>query len=133
LMSAIENPGLYNCVVSIAGVVDPEMLIEDKRIFLNKKAVREFVGGGDEVFEQGSPLYRAGEITVPVLLFHGDEDINVSVRHSKTLYKRLKKLKKPVDLAVYDDAEHSLWSNRARIDMLTRLGDFLDRNTRAMN
>ncbi len=129
LMSAIENPGLYNCVASIAGVVDPKMLIDDRRIFLNKKAVEAFVGRGDEVFEQGSPLRRAGEIDVPVLLFHGDEDINVPVRHSRALHKRLKKLKKPTDLVIYDDAEHSLWSNRARIDMLSRLGKFLDRNT----
>ena len=128
LMSSIEEPDLYRCAVSIAGVTDPRTLIEDSRDFINSRAVREFVGTDDEVIDAGSPLRRAREIEVPVMLIHGDEDLNVSVAHSKKMHKALKK-RGLSRLTVYDDAEHDIWSNEYRIDMLTRVGEFVDKHT----
>ncbi|RMF94691.1 MAG: S9 family peptidase [Gammaproteobacteria bacterium] len=125
LMSAISEPELYRCVVSIAGVTDPTMLINEYRNFLNRRAVREFIGTSDEVRDRGSPLKRATEIRQPLLLFHGDEDLNVRVGHSKALARAVKKAGGDVSLQVYDDAEHNLWSNRYRVDMLERIGRFL--------
>ena len=39
-------------------------------------------------------LRRADEIPSPVLLFHGDEDINVTVDHSKKLFRKLTEILK---------------------------------------
>lgn len=125
LMSAITEPELYRCVISIAGVTDPTMLINDYRNFLISRAAREFIGTSDEVRDRGSPLKRAAEIRQPLLLFHGDEDLNVRVGHSKALARAVKKAGGEVQLQVYDDAEHNLWSNRYRVDMLERIGRFL--------
>lgn len=129
LMSAIEHPSRYRCVVSIAGVTDPRQLIEDNRHFIQGKAVDEFVGRDPEVLKRGSATRRAGELTAPVLLFHGDEDINVDVQHSRALARALRNEKKSVELIEFDDAEHSIWSSKDRIEMLERIGAFLDRNT----
>lgn len=131
LMSVIEEPELYACVVSIAGVTDPKMTIGDSRFFISRRATRALISKDAAVLEQGSPLHRANEIRVPALMFHGDEDINVNVRQSRKLHQRLKKAGRKSELRIYDDAEHSIESNRYRIDMLDRLGRFLARHTAA--
>ncbi|MBW2541738.1 MAG: S9 family peptidase [Deltaproteobacteria bacterium] len=128
LMSGVENPERYRCLVSIAGVTDPEMLIEDYKYVLNKAAVQKFIGRDYEVLDRGSPLNRASEIRAPVLLFHGDEDVNVQIHHSEKLAKALERAKKPVEYIEYEGAEHSILRNGYRVDMLDRIGSFLDRH-----
>ena len=130
LMSAIEEPERYRCVVSIAGVTDPGMLIHDGRDFLSARRLETFVGTADEVRDDGSPLKRAGEILAPVLLFHGEDDVNVSVGHSKALHKAMRQKKKSVEFVEYEGAAHSIERNRHRVDMLVRLGAFLDAHLR---
>jgi len=125
LMSGVEEPDRYRCVVSIAGVSDPEMLIEVARRFTNRKEVREFVSRESEVIKHGSPLKRASEIRAPVLLFHGDKDINVPVEHSKKMENALKRTKKSVTYIEYEDVEHQIWRTGYRVDMLDRIGSFL--------
>jgi dipeptidyl aminopeptidase/acylaminoacyl peptidase len=126
LMSAIEEPELYKCTVSIAGVTDPWMLIEDYRHFRSKLAVSEFIGRGEKVLKNGSPLERAEEIQSPVLLFHGDDDLRVKVRHGKKMHKALKKAKASTELVTYKDIGHSIWRDNYRVDMLDKIGRFLD-------
>ena len=128
LMSVIEQPERYQCVISIAGVTSPKDLIDDHRNYLSSRAVREFIGTENDVLKSGSPLYRVDEIDVPVLLFHGDKDLNVELDHSKKLSKALKKNKKPFKYHEYDETQHSIWSNKYRIDMLEKIGDFIDKN-----
>jgi len=130
LLSAVEVPDLYQCVVSIAGVTDLQMLIDNARHFVGGQAVREFVGKEGDVLAKGSPSKRAAEFTAPVLLFHGVEDINVPIEHSKKMSKALKKKKKKVDFIQYKGVEHSILRRDLRIDMLTQIGAFLDKNTR---
>jgi dipeptidyl aminopeptidase/acylaminoacyl peptidase len=125
-MSGVEEPDRYRCLVSIAGVTDPVMLIDQHRHFLNRKGVTKFIGRDTEVIKHGSPLKRASEIRAPVLLFHGDQDLNVSVDHSQKMAKALKRAKKSVEYIEYEDTEHSILRNGYRVDMLDRIGSFLD-------
>jgi len=126
LMSGIEEPERYRCLVSIAAVTDPEMWISDYRHFLNRRIVQKMVGGDAEVIKRGSPLKRASEIRAPVLLFHGDQDLNVSVDHSQKMARALERAKKSVEYIEYEDVEHSIRRNGYRVDMLDRIGSFLD-------
>jgi dipeptidyl aminopeptidase/acylaminoacyl peptidase len=126
LMSGVEEPDRYRCLVSIAGVTDPLTLIDDYRHFMNRKSVAAFIGRDAEVIKHGSPLKRASEIQVPVLLFHGDQDLNVSIDHSKKMAKALKRAKKSVEFIEYEDVEHSIRRNGYRVDMLDKIGSFLD-------
>ncbi len=127
LMSAIERPSRYRCVVSIAGVTDPRKLIEISGL---SGPIEEFVGRDPEVLKRGSPKHRARELMVPVLLFHGDEDVNVDVGHSRALAKALRNEGRSVELIEFDDAEHSIWNSKDRIEMLERIGAFLDQHTK---
>lgn len=125
LLSAVEEPDRYRCVVSIAPVTDPGLWVQESRGFLNSRAVREFVGYEEDVLERGSPLERADEIRAPILLFHGDEDLNVSVDHSRKMAKVLTRKKKPFEYVEYAEVEHQIFRNEYRIDMLDRIGAFL--------
>jgi dipeptidyl aminopeptidase/acylaminoacyl peptidase len=125
-MSGVEEPERYRCLVSIAGVSDPKTLIDDLRFFMNRHAIQKFISRDPEVINRGSPLKRASEIRVPVLLFHADEDVNVSVDHSRMMAKALKRAKTPVEYIEYEDVEHSIRRNGYRVDMLDRIGSFLD-------
>jgi dipeptidyl aminopeptidase/acylaminoacyl peptidase len=132
LMSALEYPERYRCAVSIAGVSDPKSLRNEWDRFVGGDEFGDsLIGNDDDVIERGSPRRRAAEMTVPVLLFHGDEDINVHSDHSKKLVKALKKKKKSVEYHVYEDAEHDIWRSEYRIDMLQKMGSFLERNLAA--
>ncbi|HXV36646.1 MAG TPA: S9 family peptidase [Myxococcota bacterium] len=126
LLSGAEEPERYRCIVSIAGVTDLQMMLNDARYFSNKKEVAEFISRDSDVVDRGSPVNRAPDIRAPVLLFHGDRDINVPVDHSQAMAKALKRKKKNVELVEYEGVEHGLARNRYRIDMLDRIGAFLD-------
>ena len=80
--------------------------------------------------EGGAPEERAKEIQAPVLLFHGDMDINVPIEHSKNMKKALRRAKKGVEFVEYEGADHHIESERQRIDMLQRIGDFLHQHLR---
>ena len=88
--------------------------------------MQKLIGRDAEVIKRGSPLKRASEIRAPVLLFNGDQDVNVSIGHSKKMAKALKRAKKSVEYIEYEGVEHSIRRNGYRVDMLDRLGSFLD-------
>ena len=87
-MSAIENASSYRCVVSIAGDTDPKDLSSAMLDYVGGRGAAAFIGTGDEVYEQGSPVDRAEEFAVPVLLIHARKDINVPFAQSASLNAR---------------------------------------------
>jgi len=133
LMSAAEFPERYRCVVSIAGVTDLDRLVRDSRRFVGgRRTMEEYIGRDDAVLLEGSPVKRAADIQAPVLLFHGDHDVNVSIGHSKAMKKELNRKKKTVTLVEYEDVEHSIRREAYRMDMLAKIGALLDETTRAV-
>jgi dipeptidyl aminopeptidase/acylaminoacyl peptidase len=128
LMSVIEHPERYRCVVSIAGVTDPKQIGLNAMNFVGGRAAREFIGDDAEVLERGSPIARAAEIKMPVLLVQGVQDANVPRAQATTFARALERAGKDVELIEYDLAEHSITPERYRMDLLARLGEFLDEN-----
>jgi len=121
LLSAAEFPNRYRCVVSIAGVANPVDFVKDAW-GREKKALKTLIGWN---LEGGIPEKRAKEIQVPVLLFHGDLDVNVEIEQGEDMHKALRRAKKEVEFVEYEDADHNIRFERHRIDMLQRIGDFL--------
>ena len=62
-----------------------------------------------------------------MLLVHGDMDINVSSRHSVEMAEELRKSGKPVEFIRHKDLDHYLDDAGARVEMLTKIGQLLDR------
>jgi acetyl esterase/lipase len=126
LQSAAVEPSLYKAAVAIAPVTDLSLLKREADGFTNRRLVRDFVGSGPHVVE-GSPLKRAAEIKVPVLMFHGDMDANVGITHSDKMAGALRKAGVPSELVRFKGLEHQLDDSDARVQMLTKIGAFLDK------
>lgn len=74
---------------------------------------------------RGSPLQNADKIKVPVLLFHGALDRNVSIDESMRLADRLKAVGGRCELVTWDDLDHYLDDSSARALMLRKSEAFL--------
>lgn len=126
LQSAATYPGKFKSVVAIAPVVDLQMWKEDRQDYTDFRIVSDFVGNGPHLVE-GSPLKQAANISVPVLLVHGDLDVNVAVRHSLRMNDALKSAGKESDLVEFKGLDHYLEDSDARALMLSKMGTLLDR------
>src|SRR5690606_37939616 len=133
LISAIEEPSLFQCAVSIAGVTDPGDYAKYFSSLSANVGVKAFVGSGRDVTYDWAPVDRADEVRVPILLFHSRNDFHVPFRHSSGMQRALRRRDSPVQLVEYEDGEHGIYPEAYRLDMLTRLGDFVERHTAAGN
>lgn len=126
LQSAATEPDLYKAVVAIAPVTDLSLLKSQAYYYTNARMVQDFVGSGPHV-EQGSPLRNAAAIRAPVLLVHGDMDVNVGVQHSVRMDSALKSSGKQSELITFKGLDHHLEDSEARALMLSRIGALLER------
>lgn len=118
LQSAVVDSALFKAVVAIAPVTDLAALKTEH------VGASEFVGGGQNMSE-GSPVEHADKIKVPVMLFHGDFDHNVSVEHSKRMAARLAAAGARCELITWPDLDHQLEDATARAQMLRKSDEFL--------
>jgi dipeptidyl aminopeptidase/acylaminoacyl peptidase len=124
LQSAVTEPAMFRAVVAIAPVTDLQQAKDDFRDYTNARNVSEYIGDGPHI-QQGSPLRNVAAITAPVLLFHGDRDLNVNVIHSRRMDDALRDAGKRSQLTVFPGLEHDLADSAVRTRMLQRIGDFL--------
>lgn len=59
-------------------------------------------------YEERSAVYWPEKLHVPLLILHGDNDLDVNVEHSKNLDERLNEFGMPHKLIVYPFGSHSL-------------------------
>jgi dipeptidyl aminopeptidase/acylaminoacyl peptidase len=126
LQSQVLDPKLFKAVVAVAPVTDLAMLVEESRGWTHHRIIRNFIGSGPHVRE-GSPAQNADKIKAPVLLFHGDLDINVGVRHARVMQDKLKGAGVQTELTVYPGLDHQLDDFTARSDMLRKSDAFFRR------
>lgn len=95
LISAIRWPGRFRCAVSIAGISDLALFFtaSDGAHSEKRRGVLEQLIGDPRSesarMQEVSPLYRAGELTLPVMLVHGREDKRVDFEHTRRLVRML--------------------------------------------
>lgn len=126
LQSAVLEPSLYKAVVAIAPVTDLGLLKQEFNFYTNAELVRNEVGSGPNVSE-GSPLQHASAINAPVLLVHGTMDANVRFEQSKKMDDALRGAGKQSELLSFAGLDHQLDDSDARNQMLTKIGELLDR------
>jgi dipeptidyl aminopeptidase/acylaminoacyl peptidase len=124
LQSAIVDPGVFKAVVAIAPVTDLSALREEHRRWSDYAVVSDFVGEGPHVHE-GSPAEHADRIKVPVLLFHGALDHNVSINESRLMADRLRSAGAKVDLVTWNNLDHYVEDSDARAQLLDQSDAFL--------
>jgi dipeptidyl aminopeptidase/acylaminoacyl peptidase len=124
LQSGVLDPDLFRAVVAIAPVTDLTALKESGRWTIGYRLLRDFIGTGPHVRE-GSPAQNARALKAPVLLFHGELDMNVDLAQSKLMRERLNDAGKPTELITYPGLDHAIDDSAARADMLRRSDSFL--------
>lgn len=83
-----------------------------------------------EIIQRESPLTYVQNITTPLIIFHGENDLRTGVIQSEMLYKSLKILDRPVEYVRHPGATHEITrsgNNRQRIDQMLRTYEFFER------
>ena len=126
LMEGETDASLYKAIVAVAPVTDLEKLKEEAANYTDERIVDDFIGSGPHVVD-GSPDRHPERIQVPVLLAHGDMDENVNFEQSQRMAAALRDNGKSVDFLPYKGLDHQLDDSTARADLLTHMGELLDR------
>ena len=130
LQSAVIDQSLFKAVVAIAPVTDLGTFKETWRNWSVFDLVGDFIGSGPHILE-GSPARNAGKIKVPVLLFHGALDRNVSIAQSRLMASRLEAAGVRYELITWNSLDHALDDTVARTQMLRKIEAFLSQPTGA--
>ncbi|BCB05357.1 alpha/beta hydrolase family protein [Bacillus sp. KH172YL63] len=95
-------------IVTWGGVSDMFLTYEERKDL--RRMMKRVIGGSPnkvpERYEWRTPLYGLEALEAPVLIIHGEKDLNVSVEHAYRLEKRLKELGKPVYSHIFKDFTH---------------------------
>jgi dipeptidyl aminopeptidase/acylaminoacyl peptidase len=124
LQSQVLDPDLFKAVVAVAPVTDLDRLKDDGRDEYTRLLREDQVGSGPYV-EAGSPARHAAAFHAPVLLFHGDVDMNVNVGQSRLMADRLKAAGKPVTYVEFPGLDHQLDDPAARTRALSESDRFI--------
>ena len=124
LLSGVVDPALFKSIVAIAPVTDLTKFKDQYRRTTARTVAFDFIGAGPHIRE-GSPAQRAAEIKIPVLLFHGAQDVNVDIAHSKLMAEKLRAAGATPRLVTWDNLDHYLIDSEARAKMLLESEAFL--------
>ena len=124
LQSAVTDASVFKAVVAVAPVTDLIDFKQQFRYWSNYYLLQDYLGEGPQAVE-GSPARNAQKIKVPVLLFHGTDDINVSYVQSQLMDKSLAAAGARHELVTFDHLDHYLDDSAARTQLLRRSEAFL--------
>lgn len=127
LMEAANNLGLYQCAVSFAGVTDLEHLLINSRRYANRKIVEQQLGANRKKLEANSPVNRAAEISIPVLLAHGTKDLRVPFTQAKRMRKRMQNAGKEMVYLEFEEGNHYLSNEVHRVKLFKEMDLFLSK------
>jgi len=129
LLVGAESPPVVRAVVSLYAVTDLLDLAATTHRF-ESRYLDTLVGPlpADEArYRERSPVHRAGEITVPVLVLQGDDDKVVPSAQAQRLVDGLRAAGTPVEHHVYAGEGHGWKRPETVIDALERIDEFLTR------
>ena len=124
LQANVVEPGLFKAIVAVAPVTDLGMVKSEAYGYTNSWLVARDIGSGD-IVSQGSPARHADRIQAPVLIFHGDHDLNVAVAESKAMDSALRRAGKRSTLVIFPGLDHQLDDSDARAKLLDQSDTFL--------
>lgn len=136
MMGVIKDPAQYRCGVSWAGVTDIDYLFSldwsDMSDVWKRYGMTAMIGDREKDAEQlrrTSPLRRAADVKVPVLIGHGMEDQRVPIDHATDFRRALDKAgHRQVEYLTYQDEGHGWRKLSTELDFYGRMERFLARH-----
>jgi dipeptidyl aminopeptidase/acylaminoacyl peptidase len=139
LMGPVREPGLYRAAINWVGVTDIGLLYSRSEsdamgsLWLRDTFPWQVADPDKDEAQvrQTSPLWRAAEIKVPVLLAYGREDRRVPLVHGERMRDALKAAgNAQVEWVVYDEEGHTFRKETTRLDFWNRVEKFLAQHLR---
>lgn len=110
--AAKDKEGLYDCVISMAGLTDIDDAKKDLKDYVGgRAAARTFFGDAMQssaVRKANSPVDVADQIKVPVFLAHGDMDQNVRFTQFTRMQRALQRAGVEATYMTFKDEDHFL-------------------------
>lgn len=131
LVSAIRWPRRFRCAVSIAGVSDLFLFFtaSDASYSANgRRQMEELIGNpvtDAESMRTYAPLYRYRELTLPIMLAHGTEDVRVDYEHSRRLIRMLNLAGRPPVMMTLEGEGHGDLSQNNETALWNGVAGFL--------
>jgi dienelactone hydrolase len=126
LLGAVRNPDLYRCSISIAGISDLSLLEPQEGNLANGASVRQQLGTTSEKLRQDSARRHAAELSIPLLMIHGDRDAQAQVEQSDAMDSALKQAGKPHEFVRISGATHQMSRESDRVTLLSSVEKFLN-------
>ncbi|WP_421569915.1 alpha/beta hydrolase family protein [Stenotrophomonas sp. PD6] len=118
--ASVRPNGLYKCAIAGAGVSDIKKIWS--RFYTNpffRQAQAKTVDGLN-------PLDKAGEMKIPLMIYHGDRDRTVPIEQSEWFAAKAKNSGQPVEFhAIADYAHGPAWTRAIMGDQLKLIDDYL--------
>ncbi len=131
----VNEPSLYRCAITIAGVFDWERQLQDKKFDQYDSPVFGYLklrlgdpARNPEKYAAISPGRRADQIRVPVFVSAGKEDQTVEIEQSKALIAALKKHQVPHETLLVSEEGHGMHHFENRVELYERIEAFLAKN-----
>jgi len=95
-------------VVMGGGVYDFKRLYDETGLDGIRQNMKAETGMTEEAIRERSSILRMDRLKCPVLILHGEKDINVPVSQARLLRDRLTALKKDFEIQIFPDREHGI-------------------------
>ncbi|MGH9766246.1 MAG: alpha/beta hydrolase family protein [Blastocatellia bacterium] len=95
-------------VVLGAGIYDFKKAHDEVKIEGIRQNMERETGMTEEAIKQRSSVFQMEKIKCPVLILHGEKDINVPVSQALLLRDRLTALKKDFEIQIFPDRDHGI-------------------------
>jgi dipeptidyl aminopeptidase/acylaminoacyl peptidase len=135
ISGAVNEPSLYRCAITIAGVFDWENLINDSKFdkYSSPRYYRLIRKLGDpkqekEKFDVISPGRHVDQIQVPVFVAGGTDDQTVEIEQSRHLISALDKYHKPYEKLIVREEGHGMHHLDHEAELYSRIEAFLAKN-----
>ena len=124
-MGAIQEPDLYQCAVSINGVLNlPRLILDDKK-YIGGRSWTRHMGLSEAKASEVSPYHLAEDLHDPLLIIQAEDDARVHNDQGKNMAKRLERLDKPVEYVEVEFGGHSMTNEPARLAIIQAVEAFL--------
>ena len=119
LVSGVDHPELFSCVISVAGLTDLDAAIRDARDFRFGNPQRNFLLKSIEnkaQMQANQPVEVVKRMMLRTFIAHGEQELAVEYKQHQTLRRKLKKSDADVtELTVDDDHYFSIQENRQKL------------------
>lgn len=131
LMASIKQADLFKCAIDWVGVTDIGLLSSiswsDASEELKRYGMGVLIGDDPEQLRATSPLKRAAEVKLPLLMAYGALDPRVPLKHGTDMKAALR-ADQPLEWVVYPDEGHGWFDLQTNEDFWGRVERFLSRH-----